>query len=362
MHTPITAIITFILLFVNVGLYAQDGPLRLPADWTGYYQDQEGRLMILEEDFFFLDDLLPKGGYYEKIENTGEDQLKLFFKEYDHQINVPTLSLMRKGKQVEAIYKQFAEVKLLLTPFNPSENTKAVDKDLAAFNGMWYCGKDNLEVSIEFNEVSIGKTAFEISDAFQFFKDNKHFNYYILNSDQGKQMIKNPSQLNDNYISLSMMERNYEHCRKDLNLPKSRSDLYEDLSIDLEGNWVEEGNQENLLTFFDDYTINLDGKRLKISKLEKQIGDGPIRVEYAEGKEDRRMNITVLAEDEIIVIQEKTGKRTVFERPTETKETTDLTGDADHGFLSGLIIGLSIGLLILLAYYLFNRKKGNDFV
>ena len=139
MHTLSKYILGF-FLFAGLPAFVFAQGAKLPKEWTGYFTNQKNKLVILGEDFCFIDDFVPQTGFYEQVQPLEEGGYEIFIREYEGQYQLPKLTIKKKAGKWELVYDRYSEKKYKLEVYEPMKGTKTVDKDLQAQNGAWFCG------------------------------------------------------------------------------------------------------------------------------------------------------------------------------------------------------------------------------
>lgn len=359
------------LLFFLCQGKAQSRP-QLPESWTGYFQDEENRLVFLQPDFFYLDDLMPKGGYFEKIESDG-GTATAFFREFAGQSRLPNIVLRKQGERIQLELNQYGNKILLLRRFDPQATTRSVERDLSELAGTWYCGEDGLEVRIDGPEVNLGGVVYQVQDAFQYITENRSGKYYLLGGGDVQQLISRPLELNEQYFAWRVLNRRYEHCRRDPAWPYFRSLLYPDLGYDLTGRWESEDPEALALRITEDYQLQWGDRETHIRSISRSAPPGDFRLEAKFGQDRKRWQISLENEAEIRLKDLNTENESTYRRqdkpepetsPDEAEEAP-VAEPVEKEDFTILAFGIAIGLLIAIVVILRvrqRRRKQDQFV
>lgn len=336
---------------------------QLPESLRGYYLDQDNRLVVLQQDFFYLEDFLSKSGYFQEVQQTQDGEWTTYIRQFAGQTRLLSLVLRTKGNGVEAILKDYTEKQLTLRPIQP----QSAEATLPFSEGTWYCGEEDLVVEVSPQQIKLEEEVFEVESAFQVINDQKLKKYFLLKSDQHQQFLPAPILLNENYFGWNLLDRLYEHCRKDRVWPYNESDFYEDLPVDLIGNWESSDNEKVNISFYPDYFFSRSKEKVKIHRISNLPTTNTMHFEAEIGDDHLLWEIEPLSENELKITDISTKKSRTYLRTSEIADFVDIPEEEVEkvpvvAFAIGIALGLIIAIIAIVRTRRRSAKRKKDFV
>ena len=347
------------LLFLGLfmSLSAKAGP-QLPESLMGYYKDQNDRLIVLQRDFFYLEDMMSKSGYYQAIEPQTDGSYRLYIRQHANQSRLLELNLEPIDGGLMAVLKDYSAEELVLKPFEPAAYNRSGDDIFPVSNGKWYCGEANQLVEITDDVVTINDVVFRLTADFQVIDDQQLRPYFLLESDQQQQFIARALQLNEQYFGWNILGRYYEHCRRDISKPYGKSDFYEDLPISLVGNWEASTPEKVNISFYSDYTFSRSKERAKIKRFTYLPTKEAIHFEVSLGEDRILWSLQPISEDELQITELSSQQTITYLR---TSEVADFVGgpevEVEQVPILPWAIGVAMGLIIAIIVILRTRSR-----
>jgi hypothetical protein len=352
----------FALFFgLFLSLTAKADP-QLPEPLMGYYKDQNDRLVVLQRDFFYLEDIMSKSGYYQAVEPQTDGSYQVYIRQHANQSRLLELNLLPIDGGLMAVLKDYSAEELALKPFEPAAYKRSGDDIFPMSNGKWYCGEDDQLVEIANDLVSIDDATYRLVADFQVIDDQQLRPYFLLESDYQQQFIARGLQLNEHYFGWNILGRYYEYCRRDIHKPYGKSEFYEDLPISLVGNWESTTPEKTNISFYPDYTFSRSKEKAKIKRFTYLPTKDAIHFEVALGKDRILWSIQPVSENELQITELSSQQTTTYLR---TSEVADFVGNPEIEveqvpFLPwaiGVAMGLIIAIIVILRTRNRNQRK-----
>lgn len=180
----------------------------------------------------------------------------------------------------------------------------------------------------------------------------------MLEGKSGQQFIARPLLLNEQYFAWNVLDRYYEHCRKEISKPYRNSDFYEDLPINLIGNWESSGAEKVQLSFYSDYTFAQDQQKSKIKQFSYLPSRKRIHFEFMLEGERRLWSLSPSARGALKSTDLATRETTTFLKTSEVSETTAVKdGVKEYTPYFFWAVGVAMGLIIALIVLLRTRRR-----
>jgi hypothetical protein len=359
----------FLLSSLFITAFSAKANAQLPQELTGYYLDQEDQLVVLHRDFFYLEGVLSKSGYYQDVQQMAEDEWTAYVRQYPDQTNLISLVLRPNTEGMEMIIKEYSEKQFSLRPFEP----QAASAELPFTAGNWYCGKRDQIVEVSPTGIKLGEEDFEVAGAIQLIKDQKLKKYFLLEGNGKTQFLPKPIVLNQNYFGWNLLDRLYEHCRKDKSWPYSDSDFYDELPVNLVGNWEASPKEKANISFYPSYRFSLAKEVTKINRITHLKTKGTVHFE-AELNGDRILwEITPISDEELKITDLSTKEVTNYLRTSYVADFVDIPEEELYdeievekvpvfAFVIGIALGLIIAILVILRTRRRSKRQKKDFV
>lgn len=335
---------------------------QLPESLMGYYQDQNDRLIVLQRDFFYLEDMMSKSGYYQAIEPQTDGSYRVYIRQHTNQSRLLELNLEPIDGGLMAVLKDYSAEELALKSFEPAAYIRSSDNVFPVSNGKWYCGEDNQLVEIADDVLTIDDATFRLVSDFQVIDDQQLRPYFLLESDQQQQFIARALQLNEHYFGWNILGRYYEHCRRDISKPYGKSDFYEDLPISLVGNWESTTPEKVNISFYPDYTFSRAKEKAKIKRFTFLPTKEAIHFEVTLGEDRILWSLQAVSENQLQITELSSQQTTTYLR---TSEVADFVGDPEVEveqvpilpWAIGVAMGLIIAIIVILRTRRHNQQK-----
>lgn len=350
-----------LLLSLFFGLSAQAAP-QLPESLIGYYKDQNDRLVVLQRDFFYLEDVINKSGYYQEIAPQVDGSYLLYIRQDAQQHRLLELSLRPIDGGLMATLKDYRKEELALKLFQPTEYTQVNDQPFPMPEGRWYCGKDDRVVEITEDAITIEGEIFRLEEGVEVIFNQQLRPYFLLESTNQQQFVARPMALNEHYFAWNVLNRYYEHCRRDIRKPYGKSDFYEDLPVRLIGNWESAGAEKVNISFYPDYTFSLAKEKAKIKRFTNLPTKETIHLEVVLEEDRFLWAIQAISNDELEITDLATKETTKYLRTSDLADFVEgpEVEAEQHPFIfwaMGVAMGLIIAIVVILRTRRRNQKK-----